>query len=706
MSILNFAWVADGAAFDPGLHSVQDEAVRALEIEEREGAVPLCRVVVERPAAGLLAPGRLQHAFISETADGATTLLFHGRLIAAPADLEGPFATLEFEPAVGDMDGAVATALMPLKTAPFWDGLFVRPGAEADASEILDARHAALCIDRSEASVFVSDSLTGRGVSSSSVAVGGGAKDFAVPAGLAWQPGMRLRAARQGDLSVSMSGVVSAYGGGTLTLDVDETTGAGTFDDWLVSIDFRGHAVDGESVSMRTLGKPLREVRATVAAEWVQSDKGVIDVGAVIRRQQGGVIATLSPKFARRWPRPGAPVGANSGYCVVASALDAVPAEPFDLLARDADGDLVHFSPPIRVLSVMREQLRIFRYIPRLAVSYDFAQKRREVVRFTLAGNAQALAGDEAGGLDLDFALRDVGRDDTPLWVAGTAYAPGDEVNFEGEIFRALTANADAVFDPAKWEAIGDRSPIGDRRRASFFLTDRGKRALDHAIEVAAARLAASQRAVAVSFRVWGWPPELRTLGCDHTATVASPKLPGGTATGKVIAVRLFRDGESGTQGGEVTIAASVGLGYVGSTPVPANAYVEAGFVDDGMLAETGDLATEGRGITYQSYAAQQPTQGLVHLAALGDDDWVESASFANLFADQFAFLKDHEWYGPKWGEDRTANMAGGHFQLPLVETDLTLEMIDITGSDALVHKIFVTPTHSFGRIATIDLGA
>ena len=48
--------------------------------------------------------------------------------------------------------------------------------------------------------------------------------------------------------------------------------------------------------------------------------------------------------------------------------------------------------------------------------------------------------------------------------------------------------------------------------------------------------------------------------------------------------------------------------------------------------------------------------------------------------------------------------MAGGHFQLGLVPTDLDLTMIDITGSDALAHEILLTPTHPYGRFATIDL--
>lgn len=703
MSTLNFAWVAEDAAFDPEVHAVQDEAIRSLEIEERENRVPVCRIVVEAPAAGLLSDGRLQHAFVSESVGDQTRLLFHGRLIAVPADLSGPFATLAFEPAAGDLAAAVAAAVEPLAVAPYWDPLFVRDSDEDDPEAMLAAYHARPWIDRTSGAVAVSDSLTGRGVSATSVAVGTGEKQLVVPAGFGWRVGTRLRAARRADLCTFMEGAVSAYAGTLLTLAVDTTGGGGTHGDWLISVAFAAADIEGDSVDVTCSGLPLPEVAVSVTAEWVQAAQGVVDVGQVLRNGLGGPLRTLSADFVRRWPRPGAPVGAHSGYRVVESALDPLPAE-IDLLARDADGSLIHFSPPIRVLTAARERLRIFGYRPHLTVAYDYAQKRREVLRFTLAGNAQALAGEEAAALDLDFVLRDVGEEPTPAWVPSRPYETGALVNVAGTIYEAIAASADAVFDPAKWAPTAGRSAIGDRRRSSFFLTDRGGIAIDHAIEVAAARLAESQRAVTVSWRVHGWPAVLTDLSCDHSATVESPRLPGGRATGKVVALRLFRDGDTGALGGEVTIACSVGLGYQGAAAESVNAYVETDYVQDGLLAGTGNRESGGRGITYAAYADQQPQQGLTTLVAMRDDDWIATAAFSNLYPEQLAFLQAHEWYGASWGEDGTANMAGGHFQLGLVPTDLDLTMIDITGSDALVHEIVLTPTHPYGRFPTIDL--
>ena len=53
---------------------------------------------------------------------------------------------------------------------------------------------------------------------------------------------------------------------------------------------------------------------------------------------------------------------------------------------------------------------------------------------------------------------------DTPLdWVSGTAYAVGNLRINNGQIFRCVTANADSVFDPLKWEMKLAGGPKGDK---------------------------------------------------------------------------------------------------------------------------------------------------------------------------------------------------------------------------------------------------
>lgn len=72
--------------------------------------------------------------------------------------------------------------------------------------------------------------------SATSNAVGTGSKTFTVAAGLALAVGMRLRIARTGDPPGTwMDGLITAYGGTSLTISVDGSRGSGTFTDWTIS---------------------------------------------------------------------------------------------------------------------------------------------------------------------------------------------------------------------------------------------------------------------------------------------------------------------------------------------------------------------------------------------------------------------------------------------------------------------------------------
>jgi len=73
------------------------------------------------------------------------------------------------------------------------------------------------------------------GTSTTSLAVGTGAKVFTTQANLAWTAGTRLRVASD-DSTKIMDGEITTYSGTTLTLDIDYTEGSGTHADWNISI--------------------------------------------------------------------------------------------------------------------------------------------------------------------------------------------------------------------------------------------------------------------------------------------------------------------------------------------------------------------------------------------------------------------------------------------------------------------------------------
>lgn len=76
--------------------------------------------------------------------------------------------------------------------------------------------------------------VAGVGTSVTALAIGAGAKTFTVPAGLSVSTGERLRAWSAAGVTNWMEGPVTSYAGTTLALNVDATSGAGTYADWVV----------------------------------------------------------------------------------------------------------------------------------------------------------------------------------------------------------------------------------------------------------------------------------------------------------------------------------------------------------------------------------------------------------------------------------------------------------------------------------------
>lgn len=73
------------------------------------------------------------------------------------------------------------------------------------------------------------------GTSTTSLAIGTGAKAFTTQAGLAYQSGARVRATAASDTTKWMEGVAT-YAGTALTITVDKTGGTGTFASWVFNV--------------------------------------------------------------------------------------------------------------------------------------------------------------------------------------------------------------------------------------------------------------------------------------------------------------------------------------------------------------------------------------------------------------------------------------------------------------------------------------
>lgn len=158
---VHVVWCGPGQPWADAL--LPGEGVRSVDISEQEGVEPTCRLTVERPSAGLLAASRPSHAWVVATPDdgGPPVPLFYGRVVGAPRMTSGQFATVELDARPDDLRGAIAAALAPLKVAPEFDPLFLRPEDADDPAEVLDGWPRVMHVDRVTGAVSTVDIVTG-----------------------------------------------------------------------------------------------------------------------------------------------------------------------------------------------------------------------------------------------------------------------------------------------------------------------------------------------------------------------------------------------------------------------------------------------------------------------------------------------------------------------------------------------------------------
>lgn len=202
-----------------------------------------------------------------------------------------------------------------------------------------------------------------------------------------------------------------------------------------------------------------------------------------------------------------------------------------------------------------------------LKIEHRYEVERTEKCSFTVPVDLQAGAQSDEEEIE-EISLRDLtDPTDAQPWKAKVEYLVDDEVVFGSDIFRAredhLSGND---FDRTKWLFVGEASYFASRRLSSFFTSQRGQEAIAHAVERVKARAKIASRSVHVSFEAAMPDPSLITEDC--TVTLAHPKIPGGTITGRLISYQLlWSEGQAIMSG---TIAAAAGTGSTSEVSVDA----------------------------------------------------------------------------------------------------------------------------------------
>ena len=321
-----------------------------------------------------------------------------------------------------------------------------------------------------------------------------------------------------------------------------------------------------DSLAVAPLQPPARRIRVEAEVTWEQAGAGQLDLRASLLAAFKTAGSTGSHQITSYtgegleddWPQDGVNIG--SGWRVRESSLER--------------GDGIWTTQAFFAISasVAGISFPLWSFVPTFVLEYEAIRSRAERVIFELEADTQEMLTDagEAEVLRLDLRSFD----------AGEPVDPGD--------------------------SVGPAVPIGDRRRNSFFLTDRGKSSVEHLIARARAQLLARARAVEIKFETQ-WDDAL-DISCRHNVRIADPRLPGGEATGKVSAYALIIDGDAGTKRAEITIGCTVGQGNSVSAVAGDPLYVADGYVEDGYQARENQIIIPIAGeVGYTSYDAQTP---------------------------------------------------------------------------------------------------
>lgn len=400
----------------------------------------------------------------------------------------------------------------------------------------------------------------------------------------------------------------------TASLYCDRRTGELSLSDW-----FEGRQTltltdtfFPDSLVVKVIRAPLKSCTINVHAHWVQKETGVASLSSAIKRAfpRLKVNTYTQDALLKKWPEPGKRLG-RSGYWVIKSTLKPmIPAAS-------------HYPTYSSALPLTKEEgeikpyrLKRYWFKPSLWVGWQVRQKRKETLSLTLDHAFQPLFPGEGEHKTLEFTLQNINPDPrSHPWKPDSFYRRGAKVCYEQSLYTCKKAHTSSLSfgkDQAYWTFKKlFHTPLGHPARGSFFTTERGYLAAEHAMERAKVELAKSSRCLEVSSFEAPWE-SLRTITTDVSVTLRDSRLPGGTVKGKVVKYAFVAKGETGERFGHVTLLCGAGKENVEKKIFhPTPDYTLDDYCEKSYQVHENALDQTPSGLSYLRYDKQGPFHSL-----------------------------------------------------------------------------------------------
>lgn len=337
---------------------------------------------------------------------------------------------------------------------------------------------------------------------------------------------------------------------------------------------FGGSDIIAGSVSLTYGEPPLRHVDVEAEVLWQQQAQGTVNITTELVsafRAAGSTDGNFISSYTGQglyddWPEPNDDIGggwtvgdtmtirsvdgtvARRKYKSVTVKYDTVPETGIDTAT----------AVPFQI------KFPLWRFLPFFPVTYEASRSRSEKLLFRLSADVQALMLDES----------------------------------DTETVK-LSFSSSTVTDLIDGEGSNATMPIGDLARRQYLTTPRGQQSIEYLIAVARTQLLARARTVEIECGIRF--AQAAQLSCRMSATINDDRLPGGSATGKIVGYGFGCNGDTGEMSGSVRIACCIGKGNT-VTALPGNPiYVDDDYVEDDYQEREGEMVAAIAGeVTYQ----------------------------------------------------------------------------------------------------------